>query len=200
MRTRCRRRAASPKRTSPVCVRSSCWCRRTVPSPTPSVRTASRGDSLSMAAGVGRPQVGSGETTKGSGGRERAAAPQFRSHARQDDRCGGGKGTPRAAAARLLNPLRCRASIDHVRSGLKVSGRRVCRVLGQHRCTQRQVPLDRDTAVLIELVRKSILSAGSGTADQASGRRYFRTRRSRPSARIPRCPSRMATTRLSRTI
>jgi hypothetical protein len=42
---------------------------------------------------------------------------------------------------------------------LKVSERRVCRVLGEHRSTQRRVPLGRDdeaelTADMIALVRK----------------------------------------------
>jgi putative transposase len=46
-----------------------------------------------------------------------------------------------------------------VRSELKVSERRVCRVLGQHRSTQRRIPLGRDdeaelTADIIALVRK----------------------------------------------
>ncbi|MGY6570218.1 MAG: IS3 family transposase [Salinarimonas sp.] len=46
-----------------------------------------------------------------------------------------------------------------MRSELKVSERRVCRVLGQHRSTQRRIPLDRDdeaelTADIIKLVRK----------------------------------------------
>ena len=51
----------------------------------------------------------------------------------QDDPCGGGKG-------KLLSPARRRACIDHVRSELKLSERRVCRVLGQHRSTQRRRP------------------------------------------------------------
>ena len=46
-----------------------------------------------------------------------------------------------------------------MRSELKVSERRVCRVLGQHRSTQRRIPLGRDdeaelTADIIALVRK----------------------------------------------
>ena len=45
-----------------------------------------------------------------------------------------------------LKPLsaRRRACIDHVRSELKLSERRVSRVLGQHRSTQRHVPTGRD--------------------------------------------------------
>ncbi|MCA0423171.1 MAG: IS3 family transposase [Proteobacteria bacterium] len=45
-----------------------------------------------------------------------------------------------AAKGKLLSPARRRACIDHVRSELKLSERRVCRVLGQHRSTQRRRP------------------------------------------------------------
>jgi putative transposase len=48
--------------------------------------------------------------------------------------------TRRAASAKLLSPARRRVCIDHVRSELKLSERRVCRVLGQHRSTQRRRP------------------------------------------------------------
>ncbi|KLK92599.1 integrase [Microvirga vignae] len=49
--------------------------------------------------------------------------------------------------------------MDHVRSRLKLSERRVCRVLGQHRSTQRRVPRGRDdeerlTADIIALARQ----------------------------------------------
>ncbi len=59
----------------------------------------------------------------------------------------------------LLSPARRRACIDHVRSQLKVSERRACRVLGQHRSTQRRVPQgredeDRLVADMIELTRQ----------------------------------------------
>ena len=43
----------------------------------------------------------------------------------------------------LLSPARRRACIDRVRSELNVSGRRTCRVLRQHRSTQRKVPVGR---------------------------------------------------------
>ncbi|WP_333824632.1 IS3 family transposase [Pinisolibacter sp.] len=64
-----------------------------------------------------------------------------------------------AAKGKLLSPARRRACIDHVRSTMKVSERRVCRVLGQHRSTQRQVPRGRDdedrlTADVVELARR----------------------------------------------
>lgn len=59
---------------------------------------------------------------------------------------------------KLLNPARRRACIEHVRGELKVSERRVCMVLGQHRSTQRLVSTGRDdeerlTADIIELAR-----------------------------------------------
>ena len=49
--------------------------------------------------------------------------------------------------------------MDHVRSELKLSERRVCRVLGQHRSTQRRTPSGRDdeerlTADIVELARQ----------------------------------------------
>nr|WP_199262220.1 IS3 family transposase [Paracoccus binzhouensis] len=51
-----------------------------------------------------------------------------------------------AAPGKLLSPSRRRACIDHVRSVLpkRVSERRICRVLGQHRSTQRRIPRGRD--------------------------------------------------------
>ncbi|MGY6251461.1 IS3 family transposase [Bosea thiooxidans] len=64
-----------------------------------------------------------------------------------------------AAFGKLLSPARRRACIDHVRLALKVSERRVCRVLGQHRSTQRRIPHGREDeekliADIVELVRR----------------------------------------------
>ncbi|MCV2883069.1 IS3 family transposase [Actibacterium sp. XHP0104] len=64
-----------------------------------------------------------------------------------------------AAPGKLLSPARRRACIDHVRSQFKVSERRACRVLGQHRSTQRHAPRgradeDRLVADMIELARQ----------------------------------------------
>ncbi|MCG7575229.1 IS3 family transposase [Phaeobacter sp. CNT1-3] len=64
-----------------------------------------------------------------------------------------------AAPGKLLSPARRRACIDHVRSQFKVSERRACRVLGQHRSTQRHIPRgrpdeDRLVADMIELARQ----------------------------------------------
>ncbi|MCT7666055.1 IS3 family transposase [Shinella kummerowiae] len=44
-----------------------------------------------------------------------------------------------AAKGKLLSPARRRACVDHVIDELKVSERRACRVLGQHRSTQRKI-------------------------------------------------------------
>ncbi|WP_309703252.1 MULTISPECIES: IS3 family transposase [unclassified Sphingomonas] len=49
-----------------------------------------------------------------------------------------------AAKGKLLSPARRRGCIDQVRGVLDVSERRVCRVLGQHRSTQRKVPCGAD--------------------------------------------------------
>ena len=54
---------------------------------------------------------------------------------------------------------RRRACIDHIRIQMSVSERRVCRVLGQHRSTQRRIPTEREdeerlTADIIELARQ----------------------------------------------
>ncbi len=60
---------------------------------------------------------------------------------------------------RFLSLSRCRACIDRVRSQINVSERRMCRVLGQHRSTQRRLPKgradeDRLLADMIELTRQ----------------------------------------------
>ncbi len=60
---------------------------------------------------------------------------------------------------KLLSPSRRRACIDKVRQTFDVSKRRACRVLGQHRSTQRRVPQgradeDRLGADMIELTRQ----------------------------------------------
>ena len=65
----------------------------------------------------------------------------------------------RPERAALLSPARRRACIHHVRSHFKVSERRACRVLGQHRSTQRHVANghadeDRLVADMIELARQ----------------------------------------------
>ncbi|MFA3920501.1 IS3 family transposase [Ruegeria hyattellae] len=64
-----------------------------------------------------------------------------------------------AAKGKLLSPARRRACIDRVRSELNISERRACRVLRQHRSTQRKVPVgradeERLVADMIELTRQ----------------------------------------------
>ena len=49
----------------------------------------------------------------------------------------------RGFQGKLLSPSRRRKCIDRVRQELGVSERRACRVLGQHRSTQRKVPRGR---------------------------------------------------------
>ncbi|UWR05730.1 IS3 family transposase [Ruegeria conchae] len=64
-----------------------------------------------------------------------------------------------AAKGKLLSPARRRACINHVRHKLRVSERRACRVLKQHRSTQRKLPKGRAdekrlVADMIELARQ----------------------------------------------
>ncbi|WP_298852615.1 IS3 family transposase [uncultured Ruegeria sp.] len=64
-----------------------------------------------------------------------------------------------AAKKKLLSPARRRACIDRVRAELKVSERRACRVLRQHRSTQRKLPMgradvERLVTDMIELTRQ----------------------------------------------
>ncbi|WP_089268419.1 IS3 family transposase [Jannaschia aquimarina] len=60
---------------------------------------------------------------------------------------------------KFLSPARRRAAIDHVQGVLGVSERRACRVVRQHRSTQRKVPRGRDdegalTADIVELASR----------------------------------------------
>src|SRR4051812_23559243 len=97
-----------------------------------------RADLLSLAQGVWWPEDGSGSADEGSGEGEPAAAPRdLGPDAGQADPAGGGTG-------KLLSPARRRRCIDQVKEVLEVSERRVCRVLGQHRSTQRKVPCGAD--------------------------------------------------------
>ena len=65
----------------------------------------------------------------------------------------------RPERAALLSPARRRACIDRVRAELRVSERRACRVLRQHRSTQRKMSVgradeERLVADMIELTRQ----------------------------------------------
>ena len=49
----------------------------------------------------------------------------------------------RESLGKLLSPARRRACVEHVRQKFGVSERFACRVLGQHRSTQRKMPRGR---------------------------------------------------------
>ncbi|MBU2083707.1 MAG: IS3 family transposase, partial [Alphaproteobacteria bacterium] len=62
-------------------------------------------------------------------------------------------------AGKVLSPSRRRAAVDHVVEELGVSERRACRVIGQHRSTQRKQPIRRDdedalTSAIIRLAER----------------------------------------------
>src|SRR5215217_4430906 len=91
-----------------------------------------RGHLPSLAPGVRRAQDRPGQAPEGARDRERPPAPGGRQpHAGQADPQGGRRG-------KLLSPARRRACVEHVRVAVRVSERRGCRVLGQHRSTQRK--------------------------------------------------------------
>ncbi len=56
----------------------------------------------------------------------------------------GSRACVRERTGKFLSPSRRRHCIDHVRGRLRISERRSCRVLGQHRSTQRHIPRRRD--------------------------------------------------------
>ena len=110
-------------------------------------------DVLSLAQGVWWYEDRSAETPEGAREGERAVTPC----------CLGpdiGQGdSEKGRQGKLLSPSRRRRCIDHVRKRLGVSERRACRVLDQHRSTQRLIPRgradeDRLVAVMIELARQ----------------------------------------------
>ena len=94
-----------------------------------------------------------GEASEGAREGERAAAEgRVGPDAREAHP---GRGRP----GKLLSPARRRRCIEHVRQTFQVSERFACRVLGQHRSTQRKVPRSRDdeealTADIIALARE----------------------------------------------
>ncbi|MEQ8311126.1 MAG: IS3 family transposase [Sphingopyxis sp.] len=59
-----------------------------------------------------------------------------------------------AAPGKLLSPARRRRCIDHIRMMMPVSERRLCRVLGQHRSTQRKAPrgVDDEAALTEDII------------------------------------------------
>src|SRR5918995_2984507 len=112
-----------------------------------------RGDLLPLAPGVRRAQGRPGQTPEGARDRERSATPGRR---RPDPGQAGPEG---GRLGKLLSPARRRACIEHVRGKLRISERRACAALGQHRSTQRKLPRGRDdeerlTADIIALARR----------------------------------------------
>jgi len=106
-----------------------------------------------MAQGIRRDEPGSAEAVEGARDREPAVtAGCVGSDTGQDDLGG-------SCTGKLLSPSRRRQCIDHVRQTLRISERRACRTLGQHRSTQRKVPCglpdeERLTEDIIELTRE----------------------------------------------
>src|ERR671911_1630651 len=112
-----------------------------------------RGDLLPLAPGVRRAQGRPGQTPEGARDRERSATPGRR---RPDPGQAGPEG---GRLGKLLSPARRRACIEHVRGKLRISERRACAALGQHRSTPRKRPRGRDdeerlTADIVELARR----------------------------------------------
>ena len=117
---------------------------------------------LPLAQGVWRPEGRPGEASEGAREGERAAAQ------------GGlgpdaGEADPeRGCLGKLLSPARRRRCIDHVMMKFGVSERLACRVLGQHRSTQRKKPQGRPdeealTADIIALAHATAAMAIAGS-------------------------------------
>ena len=136
--------STSRKRSSASCVkRRSYWHRagRWRMRVGGSVDRCHRAELLPLAQRVWRPDDGSGSADERAGEGERPVAPGgIGPDTRQADPAGSIQGTRRASAAKLLSPARRRRCINHIRTMMPVSERRVCRVLGQHRSTQRKTP------------------------------------------------------------
>src|SRR5262249_11953515 len=90
-----------------------------------------------LAGPLRRPQGRRRQAPQGAGGRERPPqAPGRRAGPGQADAPGGGP-------KKLLSPGRRRRAVEHLVAAFGVSQRRACRVLGQHRSTQRKRPAAR---------------------------------------------------------
>src|SRR4028118_1021776 len=109
-----------------------------------------RGHVLSLAIRVWRAEVRPGQTAQGAGDGERPSAPGgLGSHPGEAD-------SERGRLGKLVSPARRRACVDHVTAKYGVSERLACRVLGQHRSTQRKIPKEPEdeaalTAAIIAL-------------------------------------------------
>ena len=92
------------------------------------------GHVLPLALRVRRAEVRSGQAAEGAGDGERPVAPgRLGSHPGEAD-------PQRGCLGKLVSPARRRACVDHVIAKYGVSERLACRVLGQHRSTQRKIP------------------------------------------------------------
>src|SRR3712207_3195289 len=92
-----------------------------------------RGHVLPLAERVRWAQIRPGQAAQGVGDGERPVAPsRLGPHPGEADPQGGRLG-------KLVSPARRRACVDHVIARYGVSERLACRVLGQHRSTQRKV-------------------------------------------------------------
>ena len=65
-----------------------------------------------------------------------------------------------------MSPARRRACIEHVRQKLQVSERLACRVLGQHRSTQRKAPHGRadEEALTADIIALALLPGAATSA------------------------------------
>jgi|GEM_PF-768706 len=89
---------------------------------------------------------------------------------------------------RFLSPAPRRSCIDHIRGKMKVPERRVCRVLGQHRSTQRRSPVgradkERLVADMIELTRQYGRYALHGRFCETKSREWLLRKLQRTDAR-----------------
>ena len=93
-----------------------------------------RAELLSLAQGVRRPPSRPGQENEGFGARERAAA------AAGSRSILGGSGAGGRRLGKLVAPERRRQAVDGIREKYGLSERHACRIVGQHRGTQRYVP------------------------------------------------------------
>ena len=102
-----------------------------------------------MATRISRSEGRPGASAEGTGKGE-PSAPQSR--VRSDLGC---HDPQRGCRGKVLSPSRHRLTVDHVQDTLKVSERRACRVLGQHRSTQRKPRRPRvdEAALTADIIR-----------------------------------------------
>ena len=93
-----------------------------------------RAELLPLAQGVRRPSGRSSQEDEGSGARERSAAPARRRPFPREAGAGG------RCLGKFVAPERRRQAVDGIREKYGLSERHACRIVGQHRGTQRYVP------------------------------------------------------------